>query len=71
MKPKQKNIVEIDWYLGFTDISVSAKTVDQISLSRFWQNAVYSSRMQTTCARKHNEPSQDIYLAATQAGAFS
>jgi len=27
--------------------------------------------MQTTCARKHNEPSQDSYLAAPLAGAFS
>jgi len=27
--------------------------------------------MQTTCARKHNKPSQDSYLAATLAGAFS
>jgi len=27
--------------------------------------------MQTTCARKHNEASQDSYLAATLAGAFS
>jgi len=27
--------------------------------------------MQTTCARKHNKPSQDICLAATPTGAFS
>jgi len=27
--------------------------------------------MQTTCARKHNEPSQHIYLAATLTGAYS
>jgi len=27
-------------YLGFTDISVSAKTADFIGLSRSWQNAV-------------------------------
>jgi len=27
--------------------------------------------MQTACARKHNEPSQDNYLAATLAGVFS
>jgi len=30
-----------------------------------------SSRIQTTYARNHNEPSQDNYLAATLAGAFS
>jgi len=28
-------------------------------------------KTQTTCARKHDEPSQDSYLAATLAGAFS
>jgi len=27
--------------------------------------------MQTTCTRKHNEPSQDSYLAAMPASAFS
>jgi len=32
---------------------------------------LYSSRIQTTCARKHNEPSEDSYLAAKLAGAFS
>jgi len=32
---------------------------------------LYSSRMQTTCARKHNAPSQDSNLAAMLAGAFS
>jgi len=32
---------------------------------------LYSSHMQTTCTRKRNEPSQDSYLAATLAGAFS
>jgi len=31
----------------------------------------YSSRIQTTCARKDNKPSHDIYLAATLTGAFS
>jgi len=30
-----------------------------------------SSIVQTTCARKHNKPSQDSCLAATLAGAFS
>ena len=28
-------------------------------------------KMQTTCTRKHNEPSQDSYLAATLTGVFS
>ena len=32
---------------------------------------LYSSRIQTTCSRKHNKASQDSYLAATLAGAFS
>jgi len=62
-------ILEIDQYIGlanldFIDISVSASGgVDKMLL--------YSSHMQTTCARKHNKPSQDSYLAATPAGAFS
>jgi len=30
----------IGWYLGFTDISVSAKKADIIGLNRSWQNAV-------------------------------
>ena len=33
-------LVEINRYLGFTNISVSAKTADFIGLSRCWQNAV-------------------------------
>jgi len=32
---------------------------------------LYSSHTQTTCARKHNEPSRDSNLAATLACAFS
>jgi len=35
------------------------------------ETLLYSSRIQTTCARKHNKPSQDSYLAATLSGAFS
>jgi len=35
------------------------------------KKVLYSSHMQTTYTRKHNEPSQDSYLAATLAGAFS
>jgi len=57
--------------LGFADISVSAKTADFIGLSRCCQTLLYSSHMQTTYTRKHNEPSQDSYLAATLAGVFS
>jgi len=41
---KKKQILEIDryigQYLGFTDISVSAKIADCIGVSRCWQNAV-------------------------------
>jgi len=33
-------LLEIDRYLGFTDISVSAKTANIIGLNRSWQNAV-------------------------------
>ena len=32
--------LEIDRYLGFTDISVSAKTADIIGFNKSWQNAV-------------------------------
>jgi len=32
---------------------------------------VYSSRIQTTCTRKHNEASQGSYLTTTLAGAVS
>ena len=32
---------------------------------------LYSSHIQTICARKHNEVSQDDYLTATLAGAVS
>jgi len=35
------------------------------------ETLLYSSRIQTTCLRKHNKPSQWSYLAATVAGAFS
>jgi len=59
-------------YLGFTDISVSASVgVGKTVLYSSHKMLLYSSRMQTTCARKHNEPSQNSYVAATLAGAFS
>jgi len=58
---------EIDRYigcfLGFTDILLLASVgVDKMLL--------YSSHIQKTCTRKHNEPSQDSYLAATLAHVF-
>jgi len=53
----------ISQYLDFTDISVSAPVgVDKTLL--------YSSRIQTTCARKHDKASQDSYLTARLAVAF-
>jgi len=61
-------------YLGFIDMSVSAGRPKQPILSApvgVDKTLLYPSRIQTTCARKHNEPSQDSYLAATLAGAFS
>jgi len=48
--------------LGFTNISASVG-VDKMLL--------HSSHIQITCARKHTEPSQDSYLAATLAGTLS
>jgi len=55
--------------LDFFDISVSAKTASLGADKTLLY--IHSSRMQTACARKHNEPSQDNYLAATLAGVFS
>jgi len=50
--------------MGFTNILVSASVgVDKTLL--------YSPQIHTTCARKHNEPSQDSYLAATLTGTIS
>jgi len=51
--------ISVGRYLGFADISVSAKTADFIGLSRCWQNTVllYTSRIQTTCSRKYNRAS--------------
>ena len=55
--------LEIDQYIDLADISVSAPVgVDKTLL--------YSSRIQTTCARKHDKASQDSYLTARLAVAF-
>jgi len=51
--------------LGFADISAKMASVG------FDKMLLYTSRMQATCERKHNETSQDNYLAATLAGVFS
>jgi len=53
--------------LGFTDISVSAISAS-IGVDK---RLLYSSRIQTTCARQHNEASQDSYPTAMLAGAVS
>jgi len=58
-------------YLGFADMTVSAKTADFIGLSSVDKTLLYSSHTQTTCARKHKKAGQDSYLAVTLAGAFS
>jgi len=58
-------------YLGFADILVSAKTPDLSASVSVVKTLLYFSRIQITCSRKHNKASQDSYLAATQAGAFS
>jgi len=55
----------IGQYLGFTDISILSVSVGVDKM------LLYSSRMQTIYTKKHNEPSQDSYLAAMLAGAFS
>jgi len=69
--------LEIDRYIGLADICV-------LPIYRYRPNwpilsasvgvdktLLYSSRMQTTCARTHKESSQDSYLAAMLAGGFS
>jgi len=53
------------------NISVSTKMADSLASGGVNKTLLCSSHMQTTCARKHNEPSQDSYLAAMLAGAFS
>jgi len=57
----------ISQYLGCADISVLAKLAS-VGIDNM---LLYSSPMQTTCARKHNKASQDSYLAATLGGVFS
>jgi len=57
--------------LGFTGISVLAKRPILPAAVGVNKILLYSSRIQTTCARKHKEPSQDSYLAAMLAGVFS
>jgi len=57
--------------LPFADISVSAEMVNLTGLVGIDKTLLYSSPMQTTCARKYNKANQDSYLAATLAGAFS
>ena len=56
-------VLPIYWYQPKRPILSASVVVDKTML--------YSSRIQTTCARKHNKPSQNSYLAATLAGAFS
>jgi len=68
-------------YLGFTDISADiwVLPIDWYRPKRLILSAsigvdktlLYSSRIQTTWARKHNEASQDSYLTTTLAGAVS
>jgi len=56
-------------YLGFTDISVFRPILS--ASAGVDKTLLYSSRMQKTCTRKHNKPSQDSHFATTLAGAFS
>jgi len=61
-------------YLGFTDISIYRYRPKRPILSASVgvdKTLLYSSRIQTTCARKHNEASRDSYLTTTLAGAVS
>jgi len=75
------NILFLDRYIGLADIWANGWVLPIYGYRPDWpilsasigvdKMLLYSSRMQTTCTRKHNEPSQDSYLAATLAGVFS
>jgi len=56
-------VLPIKWYRPKWPILSVSVDVDKTLL--------YFSCMQTTCTRKRNKPSQDSYLAAMRAGAFS
>jgi len=74
-------ILEIGRYISLADISPNIlilpiyryRPKQPILLASVGvdKTLLYSSRIQTTCARKHNEESQDSYLTATLAGAVS
>jgi len=70
-------VVEIDQYIGLVDIWVlpiyhyQPKRPILLASVGVDKTLLYSSRIQTICARKHNEASQDNYLTATLAGAVS
>jgi len=74
-------VLEIDRYIALADISAN---IWVSPIYRYWSKRPilsvsigvdktlwYSSRIQTTCASKHNEASQDRYLTTTLAGAVS
>jgi len=71
--------VEINRYNGLADISADIwvlpiyryRPIYTDTLVGVDKMLLYSSRIQTICARKNNEASQDNYLTATLAGAVS
>ena len=62
--------LEIGLYLGFTDISVLAKTANFIGLSRCWQNAVIFLTHPNNLRKKHNEASQHLSYSNTSRCGF-
>jgi len=68
---RDSSIFRLIQYFGLADISALAKTLILSALVGVDKTLLYSLCIQTTCARKHNKPSQDNYFAATLAGAVS
>jgi len=73
--------VEIDQYTGLTDISTDIwvlliyryrpkRPILSASIG-VDKTLLYSTRIQTTCARKHSEPSLDSYLTTMLASAVA
>jgi len=63
--------LEIDRYISGQHLEFGQKQPILSASVDVDKMLLYSSYMQTTCIRKHNEQCQDNYLAAMLAGVFS
>jgi len=70
-----KNFEKLREVMVLNILNLVLKGIEKVRKMLFkngWEPCVlYSSCIQSSCARKHNEPSQDNYLTATLAGVFS